>query len=113
MRSLTPAQLATSVPGTYGSIIDTMRHTVGADASYLFALTGGRVATIDEDHMDLVELRATMEGNRPAWSDLLTQTLDPDMVVIRHRDDGSSISLARGVRARMLECRPLLQGEVA
>jgi len=30
--ALTAEQLATTVPGTYGSIIDTLRHTVGTDA---------------------------------------------------------------------------------
>jgi uncharacterized damage-inducible protein DinB len=29
--SLTDEQLATTVPGTYGSILDTLRHLVGAD----------------------------------------------------------------------------------
>ena len=33
---LTAKQLETTVPGTYGSVIATMRHLVGADASYLF-----------------------------------------------------------------------------
>ena len=96
--SLTPEQLGTGVPGTYGSIIETMRHTVGADASYLFALTGGRVATIDENHMDLVELRAAMEGNRAAWSELLARDLNPDVVVVRHRDDGSQSLAPTGIR---------------
>ena len=31
--ALDSGQLDTNVPGTYGSIIDTLRHTVGADAS--------------------------------------------------------------------------------
>jgi uncharacterized damage-inducible protein DinB len=29
---LSPEQLETAVPGTYGSILDAMRHTVGADS---------------------------------------------------------------------------------
>ena len=33
--ALGPEQLETAVPGTYGSILDTQRHLVGADASYL------------------------------------------------------------------------------
>ena len=95
---LSPGQLATGVPGTYGSIIETMRHLVGADSSYLFALTGGRTPTIDEDQMDLGELRAVMEGNGVAWSSLLAQELDPDVVVVRHRDDGSESHAPTGIR---------------
>ena len=57
---LSPEELQTSVPGTYGSILDTQRHLVGSDASYLFVTTGGRAARIDEDRMDLAELRAIL-----------------------------------------------------
>ena len=96
--SLSPTQLGSGVPGTYGSILETMRHTVGADSSYLFALTGGRTPLIDEDTMDLAELRTAMEGNGAAWSALLVGDLDPDVVVVRHRDDGSESHAPMGVR---------------
>jgi uncharacterized damage-inducible protein DinB len=100
---LSPEQLETSVPGTYGSILDTVRHTVGADSSYLFVLNGGQTPLIDEDHMDLSELRAATVGHGAAWSSLLAQDLEPDTVLERHRDDGSethaplSIRLAQAV----------------
>jgi uncharacterized damage-inducible protein DinB len=100
---LSAEQLETAVPGTYGSILDTMRHTVGADSSYLFVMSGGKTPLIDEDHMDLSELRAVMEAHGAAWSSLLAQDLDPDAVLERHRDDGSethaplSIRLAQAV----------------
>ena len=96
--SLSPEQLGKGVPGTYGSILATMRHLVGADSSYLFALTGGRVPVIDEDQMDLPELRTAMEANGAAWSSLLAQDLDPDFVVVRRRDDGSESHAPMGVR---------------
>jgi uncharacterized damage-inducible protein DinB len=60
---LSPEQLETAVPGTYGSILETVRHLVGSDRWYLFVLTGERTAGIDEDHMDLPELRAAMESD--------------------------------------------------
>lgn len=96
--SLSPDQLGTSVPGTYGSVLDTMRHLVGADCSYLFALTGGGSPLIEEDQMELPELRAAMERNGVAWSVLLVRDLDPDVVVVRHRDDGSESHAPLGVR---------------
>jgi uncharacterized damage-inducible protein DinB len=95
---LTPEQLGTNVRGTYGSILDTARHVVGADASYLWTMTGGHVPRIDEDHMDLTELRAAMETHGSAWSDLLRQDPDPDTVVVRHRDDGSETRAPFGIR---------------
>ena len=96
--ALSPEQLGTVVPGTYGSVLDTARHTVGADSLYLFTLTGGRSPRIDEDHMDLPELRAAMEVNGAAWSRLLGEDLDPDAVVERHRDDGSETHAPVSIR---------------
>ena len=96
--ALSPEQLATVVPGTYGSILDTMRHIIGGDAWYLFAMTGGRTPRIDEDHMDLSELLAAMEANGAAWSELLAQSLDPEAVLVRRRDDGSQTHAPIGIR---------------
>jgi uncharacterized damage-inducible protein DinB len=96
--ALTPEQLATTVPGTYGSIIDTMRHLVGADASYLFVMSGGRSPVIDEETMDLRELRTVMEDDGPAWSSVLAGDLDPDAVLVRHRDDRSQSRAPLGIR---------------
>ena len=95
---LSPEQLATPVPGTYGSILDTQRHLVGADASYLFVTSGGSTPQIDEDHMDLPELRAAMESHGPAWSRLLAENPDPDTVLERHRDDGSETHAPMSIR---------------
>lgn len=97
-RPLSESQLDVAVPGTYGSILDTMRHLVGADASYLTVLTDGRVPRIDEDAMDLAELRAEMEGHGPAWSSFLASSPDPDRVVIRRREDGSETHASVGIR---------------
>jgi uncharacterized damage-inducible protein DinB len=96
--ALPEAQLETAVPGTYGSIIDTARHTVGADASYLFVLSGERTPLIDEDTMDLAQLRATMEGHAAAWSSVLAERTDPSEILERHRDDGSETHAPAGIR---------------
>jgi len=79
--ALSPQQLETAVPGTYGSILDTLRHCIGSDAWDLFVATGDRASLIDEDDMNLSELRAAMENNGLAWSKLLAQDLDPDAVL--------------------------------
>jgi uncharacterized damage-inducible protein DinB len=95
---LSDEQLGTLVPGTYGSILDTQRHIVGADASYLFVTTGGRTPQIDEDAMDLAQLRVQMESHGPAWSQLLAENPDPKTVLVRHRDDGSETSAPMSIR---------------
>ena len=68
---LAPEQLDATAPGTYGSILDTQRHVVGADAGYLFVLSGERVPEVDEDGMDLAELRAAIQRNGTEWSKVL------------------------------------------
>jgi uncharacterized damage-inducible protein DinB len=95
---LTDEQLATNVPGTYGSILDTMRHLVGADRSYLFVCSGGVLPEVEEDGMDLAQLRATMEPVGDAWAAFLANDPDPDVTVTRHRPDGTRSHAPMGVR---------------
>jgi uncharacterized damage-inducible protein DinB len=95
---LAPEQLAAKTTGTYGSILDTMRHLVGADCSYLSVLSGGKVTEIEEADMDLAALRSTMERNGPAWVELVGEDLDADRIVVRHRDDGTDSLAPLGVR---------------
>jgi uncharacterized damage-inducible protein DinB len=96
--ALTPGQLETTVPGTYGSIIDTMRHLVGADASYLSVISGGRSAAVDDESMDLAQLRAVMADHEAGWASALAGDLDPDLVLVRHREDGSEGHAPLGIR---------------
>lgn len=98
---LTEAQLASPVPGTFGSIIDTVRHLVSADRSYLALLSDGKVAGIDEDQeqqMDLAALRDAMATNAPVWAEVIAADLDAEQVLVRHRDDGSEVHAPLGIR---------------
>jgi uncharacterized damage-inducible protein DinB len=90
-------QLATTVPGTFGTLIDTLRHTVGADVGYLtvFSQDG---PSFDEDTADIPTMRAAMEAMGPAWASLLATDLDPATPVTRNRDDGSTSTAPLGVR---------------
>jgi uncharacterized damage-inducible protein DinB len=95
---LSPEQLASPVPGTYGSILDTLRHLVGADRAYLSVLSGAAFDAVDEETLDLAAMRAVMEADGPAWQALLAQDLDPDEMIVRRRDDGSESHAPIGVR---------------
>ena len=95
---LTDEQLQTNLPGTYGSIIDTMRHLVGGDAGYLFVLSDERVPEIDEEQMGLRELREVMERNAAEWPRVLAERNDPDATATRHRDDGTDSHAPVGIR---------------
>ncbi len=95
---LTAEQLETVVPGTYGSILETMRHLVGADRSYLFVVGDGRLPEIGEAEMDIAGLRAAMAAAGPGWAATLAGDLDPEAIVTRHRDDGTASHAPLGIR---------------
>jgi uncharacterized damage-inducible protein DinB len=95
---LTPEQLDTIVPGTYGTIIDTLRHTVAADVSYATLFTTEGPGEVDEEHADVPTMRRAMEAMRAAWAAVLGTELDPTALITRHRDDGSTSTAPLGVR---------------
>jgi uncharacterized damage-inducible protein DinB len=96
---LSTQQLETAVPGTYGSILDTLRHCIGSDAWDLFVATGDRASLIDEEDMNLSEFRAVMQSHGPAWSGLLARDLDPDVVLDEvDENDGYERHIAMGIQ---------------
>jgi uncharacterized damage-inducible protein DinB len=95
---LSDEQLATAVPGTYGSILATMQHIVGSDSGYLFRLTGGRIERIDEEQMGIAELRTAMQRNAAAWPQVVIADLNPDTVIVGRSDDGSETHAPVGIR---------------
>lgn len=86
---LTPHQLEAAVPGTYGGILDTLRHLVDADDSYLHVCSRGRVERTEAEAMDPDALRALAASHADAWLALLDRDPDPGEVLVRHRPDGS------------------------
>jgi uncharacterized damage-inducible protein DinB len=97
-RSLNREQLTSPVAGTYGSILDTARHIVGSDAWYLFVLTEGRVPQIDEDALELDELRVVMDRHGAAWPLILREGPEPDAVVTVQRPDGTKSHAPAAIR---------------
>ena len=98
---LSEEQLATTVPGTFGSIIDTLRHLVGGDASYLHVLTEGSSPALppeEEARLDVSAMRALVAEFGPWWERVAGADRDAAEDVVRHRDDGSSSHAPYGVR---------------
>ena len=86
---LTPEQLDQPVPGTYGPIIETLRHIVQADSFYLRIFTNGRVPEIDhEAKLDVAELRSAFATYGAEYDALLDASPDPDAWVIERGDYG-------------------------
>jgi uncharacterized damage-inducible protein DinB len=84
--ALSPEQLRTPAPGTYGSIIDTFRHVVSSDGWYL-SFFGDQPAPIDEAaDVSLAELRSAITTNGAAWQELLAGNVDPDGDVVEQGD---------------------------
>ena len=96
--SLDDAQLSTAVPGTYGSIIDTLRHLVGGDVFYLDVLRGGAPEPFDEPASDIPTLRAAMEAHDAAWQRLIAGDPDPTTVVVEYEDSGYETHAPLGIR---------------
>lgn len=96
--ALEPNQLASAAPGTYGSILDTMRHLVGSDGWYLYRMTGDRTFVFDDERAELAELRAEMRRHGEAWPKVIAGDHDPDAVVVARHDDGSETHASAGIR---------------
>jgi len=95
---LDDAQLATTVPGTYGSIIETLRHLVDGDVFYLNILRGGEPAPFDKDASDIPTLRAVIEADDAVWQRIVAGNPDPDTVVVEYEDSGYETHAPLGIR---------------
>jgi uncharacterized damage-inducible protein DinB len=96
--ALSEDQLATPVPGTYGPIIDTLRHLIQADSFYLWVASGQtRELMRGENKRTISELRAANGEHATAYRQLLAEDLDPDEDIVE-RGDGSEYSAKQGIR---------------
>jgi uncharacterized damage-inducible protein DinB len=93
--ALTPEQLSAPVPGTYGSILDTMGHAVRSDVWYLSFFRSDQ--TPPDKEMSLAELRSLNAKNGAAWTEVLARDLDPDEE-IAEIDEGWEIHSPVGIR---------------
>jgi uncharacterized damage-inducible protein DinB len=90
--ALAPDQLAWTVPGTYGSIHQTLHHTVGAEHGYLHGLTGlrppietergGRAMTPDWQ-APIEELIERARSNGERIEAVLSRGFDPARMIRR------------------------------
>jgi uncharacterized damage-inducible protein DinB len=94
---LTTEQLSTPEPGTYGSIIETLRHLVGSDGWNLSFFRDGIDPIDEKGDQGLDVLRSEMTTNGAAWMELLAGELDPDSDTVEI-DDGLEVRDPIGVR---------------
>ncbi len=95
--ALSEEQLRTPVPGTYGSIIDTLRHLVDADTFYLAVVSGGPEPRDMDEDASLEEMRSLITSHGTAWMELLAGEIDPDVDVVE-LDNGQEFHVPMGIR---------------
>jgi uncharacterized damage-inducible protein DinB len=95
--ALGPGPLRTPAAGTYGSILDTLRHLVGSDAWYLSFFREPPASIEEGADVTLDELRSTMRANGAAWMELLAGDLDSDADVAEV-DEGWEFHAPLGLR---------------
>lgn len=83
-RSLSAQQLNTPAAATYGSILDTFNHMVGADARYLWRLTGQAPDWAIERAAsdDLSQLDARAAETAEAWEQFLAGPIDAERLIV-------------------------------
>jgi uncharacterized damage-inducible protein DinB len=82
-RGLSGDQLGATSEGTYGSILATLQHVVGAESRYRARLSGTESAwqRRPEEAEDLGELSSMAEDTARFWEELASSEFDPDRVV--------------------------------
>ncbi len=95
--ALDEARSATTVPGTYGSILETVRHLVDGDVFYLDVLLGRR-EPFDKDASDIPALRAVMAAHEADWQGVIAGDLDPTTDVVEYEDNGYETHAPLGIR---------------
>lgn len=98
-RELDQTTLEVEMPGTYGSILETLRHMVASDISYIFRLTGTWTGHPWRDDPN-VSLDVLIERSRVADSDLidfLSGAWDTDAIVLGYGDNQAVFEIPAGV----------------
>jgi uncharacterized damage-inducible protein DinB len=87
-QTLDAAQLAATAPGAYGTIRDTLKHIIGAEADYIGRITGNRLQPSFkwEDQPSVAELSVFAERVAAALLDVV-QRVPPTQMV--HEEEGN------------------------
>ena len=83
---LTEEQLTSPAAGTYGPIIDTLRHLVSTDAWYLTFLQDKPQRIDGDTKADLGELRTAIGENGRDWTDILARGLNGETDTVEEGD---------------------------
>jgi uncharacterized damage-inducible protein DinB len=98
--NLPPELLERRIDGIYGSILDTFRHLVDADASYLHRISGGKLGELidDDQRLSFDDVVSLHERNAADWEALLDRGVDPEDDITHDRGNGETRHATVGVR---------------
>jgi uncharacterized damage-inducible protein DinB len=100
-KDLSDEHLTTLGVGTFGGILETLRHIITADGSYVRRLADSALAWVDSDEKaDLQRLEVWAEQAKQLWEQVLSKPIDAERVMII--DDG-----VREVRAGIFVAQAL------
>ena len=84
-----PAErLQDTIPGTYGTIMATLKHVVGADQRYLARMTGQQAEhpVREDEELTLAALRTAHEESSRRWETLVDRAPELDVTLQPFRD---------------------------
>ena len=95
---LDAANLEATVPGTFGTLIHTLRHIVGSECSYLFRLSGAaQLAWRELADADLDALRERMDALATVWEEYIRRDTSPEWRGEARGDEGEIFAVPAGV----------------
>lgn len=94
-----PALLDAKVPGAYGSVIETLRHIVDAEAGYLFRASGlwEEVPWTRGEPVGLAELRSRADLLAETWRQYLGGEVDSERPNQARSPEGDVFSVPTGI----------------
>jgi uncharacterized damage-inducible protein DinB len=82
-QDLSDEHLTTLGVGTFGGILETLRHIITADGSYVRRLADSALAWVDSDeNADLQRLEVWAEQAEQFWEQVLSKPIDAERVII-------------------------------
>lgn len=98
-RSLTDSQLDTAVAGTYGSVIETLRHTIRSEAGYCRRLTGEEPDWLAQppDAPGVTELEQRHDDTTARWERFLATPFDAERTFVIEWHDGINRDVPAGI----------------
>jgi uncharacterized damage-inducible protein DinB len=98
-RGLDEQTLNATEPGVYGTIIETLRHTIDSEASYCYRVSGAwpEYPWVRDEAVGLDVLSERANTLAATWKTYLAGNVDPDKLGEAYGDDGDVFAVSGGI----------------